>query len=55
MSASADGVVRIWALDLDDLIRIARTQVTRELSEDECPQYLHLQAGCPLTRGESRA
>jgi WD40 repeat protein len=46
VSASPDGVVRVWALDLDDLIRIARTQVTRELSDDECRQYLHLQGGC---------
>jgi WD40 repeat protein/class 3 adenylate cyclase/energy-coupling factor transporter ATP-binding protein EcfA2 len=46
-SASPDGVVRIWALDLDDLIRIAKTQVTRELSDDECRQYLHLEGGCP--------
>jgi WD40 repeat protein len=46
VSASPDGLVRVWALDLDDLIRIAKTQVTRELSDDECRQYLHLQAGC---------
>jgi WD40 repeat protein/class 3 adenylate cyclase len=42
-SAAPDGVVRVWALDLDDLIRIARTEVTRELSDDECRQYLHVQ------------
>jgi WD40 repeat protein/class 3 adenylate cyclase len=47
VSASPDGVVRVWALDLDDLIRIAKTQVRRELSDDECRQYLHLQGGCP--------
>ena len=46
-SASPDGVVRVWALDLDDLIRIARAQVTREFSDDECRQYLHLPQGCP--------
>jgi WD40 repeat protein/class 3 adenylate cyclase len=47
VSASPDGVVRVWALDLDDLIRIAKTQVTRGLSDDECRQYLHLEGGCP--------
>jgi WD40 repeat protein len=47
VSASPDGVVRVWALDLDELIRIAKTQVTRELSDDECRQYLHLEGGCP--------
>ena len=46
VSASPDGVVRVWALDLYDLIRIARTQVTRELSDDECRQYLHQTNGC---------
>ena len=45
-SATPDGVVRVWALDLDELIRIARENVTRELSDDECRQYLHEQDGC---------
>ena len=45
-SAAPDGVVRVWELDLDALIRIARDEVTRELSDDECRQYLHLEF-CP--------
>ncbi len=45
-SASADATVRIWALDIDELIRIARENVTRALSDDECRQYLHLSSGC---------
>jgi WD40 repeat protein/class 3 adenylate cyclase len=45
-STSPDGLVRVWALVLDDLIRIARQEVTRELSDDECRQYLHLPGGC---------
>jgi WD40 repeat protein len=40
-SASPDGTVRVWALDLDDLIRIAEEELTRELTEAECRQYLH--------------
>ena len=36
-----DGV-RIWALDIDDLLEIARANVTRSLSDAECRQYLHL-------------
>ena len=35
------GVVRIWALDLDDLVDVARSHVTRSLTETECVQYLH--------------
>jgi WD40 repeat protein len=45
-SAGIDGMVRVWALDLDDLIDIARTKVTRELTDDECRQYLHQPNGC---------
>jgi WD40 repeat protein/DNA-binding SARP family transcriptional activator len=41
-SVSGDGTVRVWALDLDDLIEIAKGQVTRTLSDDECQQYLHV-------------
>jgi WD40 repeat protein len=53
-TSSECGDVRIWALDLDDLIRIARQNVTRPLTEAECLQYLH-EDRCPpssvLTRG----
>ena len=44
-SSGCDGV-RIWALDIDDLLEIARQNVTRSLTDEECRQYLH--AGrCP--------
>jgi WD40 repeat protein/DNA-binding SARP family transcriptional activator len=45
-SVSADGTVRVWALDLDDLIEIAKSQVTRTLTDAECQQYLHVKR-CP--------
>ena len=45
-SKSLDGTVRVWALDLDDLLEIARQQITRTLTNEECRQYLHLEA-CP--------
>ena len=48
VSASADGTVRVWALDLDDLLRIAEVNVTRGLTDDECRRYLHLDE-CPDT------
>ena len=41
-SVGADGVVRVWALEQDDLVEIARRQVTRSLTDDECLQYLHV-------------
>jgi WD40 repeat protein/DNA-binding SARP family transcriptional activator/class 3 adenylate cyclase len=40
-----DGV-RIWALDIDDLLEIARKEVTRPLTDEECRQYLHVDR-CP--------
>jgi hypothetical protein len=33
-------VVRVWALDPELLLRIARDRVTRELTETECQRYL---------------
>ena len=47
-SISSDGTVRVWALDLDDLITIARNKLTRELVDEECRQYLRIDA-CPTT------
>jgi Tol biopolymer transport system component len=45
-ATSVEGMVRVYALDLDDLLDIARRNVTRSLTDEECRQYLHLQA-CP--------
>jgi WD40 repeat protein len=41
-SVSVDGSLRVWALDIDDLIDIARGQLTRTLTDSECRQYLHV-------------
>ncbi len=30
-----------WAVDINDLLDIARLKVTRSLTADECRQYLH--------------
>jgi hypothetical protein len=38
--------VRIWALDVDDLLEIAHQKLTRTWTDDECRQFLHLEA-CP--------
>jgi WD40 repeat protein len=40
-----DGV-RIWALDIDDLLEIARREAGRSLTDEECRQYLHVDR-CP--------
>ena len=38
--------VRVYALAIDDLIRLARERVTRDFTDQECRQYLHLDR-CP--------
>ncbi len=45
-SAGADGTVRVWALDLDELVDAAERGLTRTLTDDECRQYLHARQ-CP--------
>ena len=41
-SVGADGTLRVWALDLDDLVEIAESELTRTLTDQECQQYLHV-------------
>ena len=45
-TAGADGTVRIYTLRLDDLVALARSRVTRSLSEEECRTFLHMDS-CP--------
>ena len=45
VGGDAVGTVRVWALDVADLVRIARSKVTRGFTEDECRRFLH-QAHC---------
>lgn len=44
-SLDEGGAVRVWTLDLDELIQIARSRLTRGLADEECRQYLR-QEGC---------
>ena len=50
ISASEDDTVRWYALDIRELIALARTRVSRVLTKDECRRYLH-GADCP--KGQS--
>lgn len=45
-AASVDGVVRVYLTSVDDLITLARSRVTRELTTEECAIYLHSEH-CP--------
>jgi WD40 repeat protein len=44
LASVTDATLRIWALELDDLLQIARENVTRSLADEECRQYLHVEA-----------
>ena len=46
VQAGWDGLIRIYTLDLAELLPLAQSRVTRSLTEAECRQYLHLDA-CP--------
>jgi WD40 repeat protein len=45
-SASRDGTTRVYTLDVDELVALAQSRLTRWLALAECQQYLHLDA-CP--------
>jgi WD40 repeat protein/serine/threonine protein kinase len=45
-ATSADGTVRIYVLPIPQLLAVAKEHVTRGLTEQECRQYLHMEA-CP--------
>jgi WD40 repeat protein/DNA-binding SARP family transcriptional activator len=45
-TASGDGTVKVHVLRLDDLMKLAAERVTRNLTDDECRVYLHLER-CP--------
>lgn len=40
-TASADGTVALHLLPIDEFVELARERVTRELTDDECRQFLH--------------
>jgi hypothetical protein len=44
--ASNDGIIREFLLNIDELLAIAQTRVTRSLTTAECQKYLHMEQ-CP--------
>jgi len=45
-TAGADGTIRIYELQLDKLINLTRSRITRSLTDDECRMYFHIDV-CP--------
>lgn len=42
LATGGDNGVRVYLMQIDDLIALAHARVTRELTSDECQKYLHL-------------
>ncbi len=45
-TAGEDGIVQVYAMDINDLMALARSRVTRNLTPAECEKYLHVDK-CP--------
>jgi WD40 repeat protein len=46
IALGGDDTLRVYTLDTDELIQIAKDRVTRSFTEDECRAHLHLES-CP--------
>ena len=42
LASQSAGTVRVWALDLDDLLTIAEQEVSRSFTDEECRRFLHV-------------
>ena len=47
-TAGDDGIVQVYAMDVDLLMSLARSRVTRNLTLEECRKYLHLDEVPPV-------
>ena len=45
-SSSVDGTTRVYAVDVDELVALAQSRLTRWFTPEECQQYLHTEE-CP--------
>ena len=46
ITANWDNTVRVYLLSIEELISLARSRLTRGLTDEECRQYLHVEV-CP--------
>jgi len=47
-TAGGEGTVRVYALDIEELLHIASKRVSRSLTSEECQKYLHRKQFPPL-------
>lgn len=52
-AASSDGTARVYALELDELVQLAKNKLTRAFTVEECQRYLQLDE-CPVPRDASQ-
>jgi WD40 repeat protein len=45
-TSSRDGTVRVYLLNIEELIALAKSRLTRSLTREECQKYLHMEQ-CP--------
>jgi hypothetical protein len=48
VSGGEDGTMQIYAMDIDLLMLLARSRVTRNLTLEECKKYLHFDEVPPI-------
>ena len=48
-TAGADGGIRTYTLQLENLIALAKARLTRSLNDEECQKFLHVEQ-CPLAQ-----
>ena len=46
-TSSEDGTVRVYLLNIEELITLAKSRLTRSLTPEECQKYLHVDT-CPV-------
>jgi len=46
VASSGEGTIRFYILDLEQLVALAQTRVTRSLTDKECSRLLHVEV-CP--------
>jgi WD40 repeat protein len=46
LATSGAGVTHVYAMNLEDVVALARARLTRSLTDEECRRYLHVDA-CP--------
>jgi len=46
LGAGLDGTTRVYAVEVDELVALAQSRLTRWFTPEECRQYLHMDT-CP--------